>query len=286
MQLLPDQVYASLNGITFGAVDAQGVDWSLVSLTGWAATAPTLAFTQKPRQSGAWAGDSFSGPRTLALGGRIYAPSAQALRDAIDRLNAAVTLGPSTLTVTEAGVTRSVVVRQSDDVIVSWVMPTIAEWSIQVASADWRKFGTTISGTVSLPSSSGGLTIGGTPGLKVPFSINAVTNTGQLSLNNPGNTAGTVRFRVDGPCNGPVITHTANGKTTTFATSLVLNAGEYLLIDPESRTMLANGQASRSAYITSRGWPSFQPGNNVYSFTANTYNSQSLLTVEAVPAWR
>jgi hypothetical protein len=282
MQLLPDQVYASLNGITFGAVDAQGVDWSLVSLTGWAATAPTLAFTQKPRQSGAWAGDSFSGPRTLALGGRIYAPSAQALRDAIDRLNAAVTLGPSTLTVTEAGVTRSVVVRQSDDVIVSWVMPTIAEWSIQVASADWRKFGLSMTGNTLLPSTTGGLIVP----LTVPFAINAVTTTGQVSLTNAGNTDGPVTLRIDGPCTGPVITHVNTGAQLAFSNSLTLGTGEYLLVDMENRTALANGQASRTSYITSRGWSSFKPGANTWAFTATQFNAASKLTVTAVPAWR
>lgn len=282
MQLQPDQVYAQLGPIVFGAVDSYGVDWSLETLDGWAATKPTLSLQQKPRQSGAWAGDSFSGPRSVTASGKIFAPDAGSLRDAIDRLNSAVSLAPTMLQVTEAGSTRWVNVQQSDDVIVQWLMPTIATWSIQVAATDWRKFGQTMTGSTGLPATYGGLTIPFT----IPFTIDATTVSGQVNLFNPGNESGPVVLRIDGPYVGPVVTHVSTGDQLVFSSSLTAGAGEYLLIDMEKRTALANGQSSRAGYITSRGWSSFTPGSNTWAFTAASFDPNSLMTVSAVPSWR
>jgi hypothetical protein len=287
MDLQPDQVYATLTSsrgtIAFGAVDEFGVDWGLESLDGWAGgTSSTADVVQKPRQSGGWRGDGFAVARSVAMSGGVYAPSADALSASFDRLNAACPVGSDAiLTVVEAGRSRWAKVRRSDDVITSWLMPTIGRWSVQMDSTDWRKFGADVSGSTALPSTTGGLTVPFT----VPFTINAVTVTGQVSLTNPGNEPGPVVLRIDGPCQGPVITHVSSGAQLVFSSSLVLGAGEFLLIDMERRSVLANGQASRSGYITSRGWSQFDPGVNTYSFTAAVYDAASKLTVTGTPAW-
>jgi hypothetical protein len=342
MLLLDAQLGLQIGDVTLNGVDDYGAEWSLLDFDGWAATKPTLNRMQKPRQSGAWAGDSFAGPRSVSASGIVATDSAEALRDAIDRLNRAIAISVTPLTVTEAGLDRWAPVQQSDDVIVKYTAnPCVAEWSIQVASTDWRKFGQTMVGQTALPSTSGGLVVGGsgaapsdglyTPdqaqasanasGLSIqpsgssglydvmnadgspasteyvnvlslagvftiPFTIDATTVTGQVSLNNPGNEYGPVTLRVDGPCVGPVITHVSSGAQLVFSSSLVLGVGEFLLIDSEKRTALANGQASRAGYITSRGWPSFQPGQNTFSFTAAEYRAGSMLTVSGLPAWR
>ncbi|WIA97618.1 phage tail family protein [Curtobacterium sp. MCBA15_004] len=159
MPILPDQVTASLNGIVFGGVDQFGVDWSLQELDGWSATSSTTRATQRARRSGSLLGTPFATGRSVSLSGRIFAPTADLLSDAIDRLNAAVTLSDSKLFVTEASRTRYAWMRQSDDVIVKHLMPTIATYSIQLISADWRKFGADVSDRTRLPSTSGGLLI-------------------------------------------------------------------------------------------------------------------------------
>jgi hypothetical protein len=264
------------------------------------------------------------------------------LSDAFDRLNNALPAGQDVvLTVTDAAGERWVTVQQSDDVLTDWVMPWIGSWSIQVQSTDWRKFGTTVVDSTALPSTSGGLIIGGSDtgstdglytldqasssantaglmlqpsssagfydvfnadgspasaqfvnvnssstALTVAFSINATTVTGQVGLTNPGNESGPVVLRIDGPCVGPVVTHVSTGNALVFSSSLVLQSGEFLLIDMDARTALANGQSNRAGYITSRGWSAFDPGDNAWSFAAQQFNSQSRLTVSAVPAWR
>lgn len=125
-----------------------------------------------------------------------------------------------------------------------------------------------------------------TGALTVPFIIDAQTVTGQVSLTNPGNESGPVVLRIDGPCVGPVVTHVSTGNAIVFSSSLELRAGEYLEIDMDARTALANGQSNRAGYITSRGWSAFDPGRNTWAFSAARYNSQSQLSVTAVPAWR
>ncbi|WIA96407.1 phage tail family protein [Curtobacterium sp. MCBA15_004] len=159
MPILPDQVTASLNGIVFGGIDQYGVDWSLQALDGWSATSSTTRATQRARRSGSLLGTPFATGRSVSLSGRIFAPTADLLSDAIDRLNAAVTLSDSQLFVTEASRTRYAWLRQSDDVITKHLMPTIATYSIQLIGADWRKFGADVSNRTRLPSTTGGLII-------------------------------------------------------------------------------------------------------------------------------
>lgn len=342
MLLEPGQVSFVLGGIPFGKIDEFGVDWSVEKLDGWSgATKSTSEVTQRPRQSGGWRSTGYSDARSIAASGKVYAPDAAALVDAFDRLNAAIPAGVDVmLTVTDAAGTRWVPVQQSDDVLTDWLMPTIGTWSLQVSSTDWRKFGDALSGVTQLPSTSGGLAIGGsdtgsttglytpdqaqaaadaaglmvdqptnglypllqkdgspastsyvnvlilTAALTVPFQINATTVTGQVNLNNPGNESGPVVLRIDGPCTGPVVTHVSTGNALVFSSSLVLQDNEFLLIDMDARTALANGQANRADYITSRGWSSFDPGDNTWAFSAARYNSESQLSVAAVPAWR
>jgi hypothetical protein len=342
MLLETDQVSFTLGGIPFGQVDEFGVDWSIEQLEGWTgSTRSTSEVTQKPRQSGGWRSSGYSGARSISASGKIFAPDAAALSDAFDRLNAALPAGVDIrIAVTDAAGTRWVTVQQSDDVLTNWLMPDVGTWSIQVSSTDWRKFGEELSAVTQLPSTSGGIVIGGadtgsssglytadqaqaaadavglmvdqpTDGLypllkkdgspasaqfvdvlqlsgafTVPFIIDAKTITGQVSLTNPGNESGTVVLRIEGPCVGPVVTHVSTGNAIVFSSSLVLREGEFLEIDMDARTALANGQSNRAGYITSRGWSAFDPGRNTWAFSAAQYNSQSQLSVTAVPAWR
>lgn len=282
MDIRPDQVVAKLGDIQFGGVDEFGCDWALETFDGWGSPASSLQLTQKPRSAGAWGGTAFSAARTMALSGRIYAPDAASLSLALDRLSAQVAFGPVNLTVSEAGRQRWCMVRRSGEVLTNWLMPTVASWSIQVVATDPRKFGDTLMGSTGLPSTTGGLTVPFT----VPFDIPAVTVSGQVSLVNAGNTQGPVTLRVDGPCTGPIISHVSSGAQLVFSSSLVLGAGEWLDIDLEAHAVLANGQASRSGWVTSRGWFGFDPGNNTFSFAASAPDPAALLTVSAVSAWQ
>lgn len=277
--------FAPSSSLTIGpqilsGVDEFGVQWITETVDGWEGSpASTLSVKQKPRGAGGWAGLAYLGSRSIAAAGRVFAPDSASLSAAVDRLNAAVATFDSELTVAESGRARWCEVRRAGDVITS-TTDLSARWSIQVVAPDPRKFSATLAASTGLPSTTGGLTVPFT----VPFSINATTVAGQVNLTNPGNTSGPVLLRIDGPVVGPVVTHVGSGLSLVFASSLVLNAGEWLDVDLEARQVLANGQASRNGYVTSRGWSSFTPGLNTWAFTAVSFSAGALLTVHATPA--
>jgi len=276
----------SLGGLlTLNSVDGNGVLWRVNpdGFTGWGEPASTLSPTQKPRQSGAWAGDAFNVFRTMTIAGTITAPSPSLLNSSIDNLLTAVTNAGFVLSVTENGFTRSTTVRKQGETLTPKITNLIAAFSIQVVAVDPRKLGTPLTGVTLLPASTGGLVLP----ITVPFAITSTIVSGQVTLTNPGNEEGPVKLRIDGPCTGPVITHSgAVGSSLVFSSSLSLGVGEWLTIDMDKRTALGNDQASRSSYITSRGWSQFDPGVNVWAFAASAFNAASQLTVTATPAWK
>lgn len=274
--------YIGIGGLNLTSWEDSGVQWITESVTGLGAPAGTLAPVQKPRQAGAWAGLSYATPRSMVISGTTAAPTAALALDALDRLNVAFSLDEVPMTVVQGGISRTVNVRRDGDVLPVWLSDTVFTWSVQVAALDPRMFGTPVSGSTLLPMTTGGLVLP----LGIPFDIPSTVVSGQLALTNPGNETGPVVCRIDGPATGPQITHVGSGLALTLASSLVLGAGEWLTIDMEARTVMANDQSSRNGYITSRGWFGFDPGVNVFSFTAVGYNAASLLTVNAIPAWK
>lgn len=276
------EIGAGIGDITFNdsATDIYGVGWSMLTFEGWGATKPNLEVVPKVRGAGAWAGDSYSSARQLSLTGECFAPTPDLARQALDRLNDACTLEDTTFTVYEAGTERYLTVRRSDQISHAWVTPSFFTWGVGLIALDPRKMGVPLTASTALGSSTGGLTVPFT----VPYTIATVQVSGQVSLTNPGNEAGPVRMRIDGPVVGPVVTHVASGRQLVFSSSLVLGAGEWIDIDMDAKTVLANGQSSRSGYIISRGWSSFEPGQNTWAFSASSFNPASLLTVTATPA--
>ena len=275
--------YATLGAVTFGYTEASGVMWGLEDIQGWGGSpASTIQVTQKPRSDGGWAGPSWLSSRTITVTGWVYAPTTALLTDAVDRLDAAVSLAATPLTVVEAGRSRWMNVRRAGEVLAAYVNDTQATWSIQLVATDPRKFGAATTQTTGLPSVTGGLTYP----ITYPITYSAVQVTGVVSATNPGTANGKLALRVHGPCTGPSITHLGTGAALTFASSLVINSGDWLDIDMENRTVLANGQARRNNTVTSRGWFGFDPGVNQYAFNAYTYNAGSSLDVTTTPAWQ
>lgn len=268
-------------------VEAGGVQWVTSSVTGWDDGAgSTLAAQQKPRSHGAWAGAAYNTARHIAAKGWVEAPSEDALTDALDRLKSACTLEDTVFTVVKGSASRWATVRRSDQVLTD-SQALDAEWSIQVVAVDPRKFGAELTASTALPSSTAGLTLPYT----LPYTIDAVTVSGQVSLTNPGNATGPVHLRIDGPVTGPVVTHVGSGLALVFASSLVLGVGDFVTVNMDGSAqagmapheVLAQGQSSRNGWITSRGWSGLESGPNTWSFSA--VSGSGLLTVTAVEAW-
>ncbi|NNC10700.1 hypothetical protein HII28_02205 [Planctomonas sp. JC2975] len=278
--------YPTIGSLVLMETDENGVDWITEDVVA-DSPAGTLSPQQKVRERGAWAGDSYSKPRPIVVSGTAIAPTPALAVAAYDNLVAAVSLSNQTYTLTEHGLARSCTVRRDGDVIHKWLNSTAFTWSFQVADLDGRMLGQTLTATTRLPSSSGGLTIP-SGGLTIPsggLTIPAIVANGQVELFNPGNEVGPVMLRIDGPCQGPQIAHVGSGLVLTFSSSLVLGAGEFLIVDMENHLALAQGQASRSRFITNRQWFGFEPGDNTFTFSATGYDSGALLTVMATQAW-
>lgn len=269
--------------VVLGATDEFGVHWKINpdGFDGWGTPVSTIQVEQNQRRPGGWAGEAYDSARYMAVRGLITAPTPELLTSSLDRLSSAVALDGVTFEVTEAGLVRHCLVRRQDAVASKRITNRIAQYAFQVVALDPRKLGDEMTGSTLLSSTSGGLSAPFT----APFTAPAVTVSGQVSLTNPGNVAGPVVLRVDGPCPGPVIAHTAAGISEVFASSLALEMGEWLDIDMESHEVLANGQASRAKWITSRGWGAFEPGVNTWFFTAAQFDPASRLTVFATQSW-
>lgn len=278
---MPLQVH--LNGLDLISVLDSGAEVQVESVTGWdGPTASTLSVKQRSRRSGAWAGRAFSGPRHIVVEGTIWVPSPELMVPAMDRFVNALPLDPGVVRITQDDSTRWVNAQYEDDPIVTRKTTEYATWSLQLLATDWRRFGNTLPGSTGLSALDGGFTFP----LSFPFSIPATVSSGQVTLSNRGNETGPLAIRIDGPVTGPSIRHAESGRLIALSPQLSLAIGEYLLIDPERQEVLANGQASRNTYLTSRQWFGFDPGDNTYAFAAANNNTRALLSVAATEAWR
>jgi hypothetical protein len=312
----------TLGGLPLYGESAGGVNWYIEEdgVDGWwGLPASTISPQQRSRANGAWAGDAWLSARNISISGIITAPTRSLALGALDLVKSAATLSATTLTIVEVGamidgavslgsvtvvdngdgtITLSwpgsssgtitidaesepltAAVRRTDELLSEWINDTSVRFSIQFVAMDPRKVGTVRSGSTGLPSTSGGFTFP----MTFPLTITATTVAGQVTLENPGTTTGKVTFRIDGPITGPVITHVNSGKSLTFASSIVIPAGDWIDVDMDARTVLQNGTASRSAWVTERGWSGFDLGTNVWAFSAAS--GTGTLTVNAWPSW-
>jgi len=267
-----------------GRTDAFGVRWSLTTMDGWdGSPSPTLNQTQRARGHGATESESYLTARPLSLGGLIHGADTASIEAAFDRLNAAIKLEPFEILVLESGRIRNTTVRRQGEVIPKWHSDKLAEYSVLVTARDPRKFGDLTTTTTRLPFSSGGLAFPAT----FPVTFTGVSGTGKVTVNNPGNTQAPVWLRIDGPipAGGWTVTHLGKRQSLTFATALALGNGEFVTVDMDRREVLAQGQAPRSGYVTSRGWFSLDPGDNEIAFSAQNYSSTASLSVTTKPSW-
>lgn len=274
----------AIGDLLLNYVDATGVHWVLEKFAGWGSPASSAELTQRARGHGATSSEGFLRPRVMTLEGLIDAPTPEALVVAVEQLVAAVNLDGFRLFVSEPGQIRHVEAKRQDDVIVTEISPTVASYSIQVVAKDPRKFGDLITASTRLPFSEGGLVRPST----WPRTWTGVSGTGKVTINNTGNTQAPVWLRIDGPlpAGGHSVTHEGKRQTVTFGTALALGAGEFLTVDMDRREVLAQGQAPRSGYVTSRGWFSLDPGLNVISFSSVNYSETANLSLTTKPAWQ
>ncbi|GAA0719830.1 poly-gamma-glutamate hydrolase family protein [Dactylosporangium roseum] len=259
--------------------DEAGVLWICEDVQGWGSPGSTLDVAQRSGDHGGWGGDAYLVPRIMVIKGTLMAPSAAAAVDALSRLYRAIPLTLSPLTITEAGLARTCMVRRQDDVIPTWISTRDVEWSVQVEAPDPRKYAASPSAvSTGLPLSSGGLRAP----VRAPLRSVATVASGVISANNAGDFPTRPAFRIDGPVVGPRIVHIASQRSLGW--DLTLSAGQWLDVDVDLKTSLINGQASRNGVMTARDWFDLDPGITEIGFTAANYTS-AVLTCSWRSAW-
>jgi len=274
----------SIGDLVLGDVDPFGVEWTVAKFDGWTGSpAPTLRLTQRARGHGATGSESYLQPRVMTVEGLIKAPSQDALEDAFDRLDAAITLDQTQMVVGQSSKVRNAMVQRQGEVIPEYLTDTLGRYSALIVAKDPLKYGDLVTASTLLPSSSGGLVYPVT----YPITYTGVTNSGVIRVNNLGNTQAPVWLRIDGPipAGGWTVTHIGKKQSLTFAVSLALAAGEFVTVDMSRREVLAQGQSARAGYVTSRGWFTLDPGDNDIAFSAQNFSATAQLTVTTKPAW-
>ena len=277
-----------IGDLVLNNIEPDGTEWTVNpdGFDGWdGSPAPTLKLEQRARGHGATSSESYLTPRTMSVSGVVKTPTPGMLSYARDRLNAACSLGPFLVAVHEHGRVLSAVARRQDVVMFKARRGAgnTADYSIQFVAKDPLKYGDLVTQSTVLPFSSGGLVRPST----WPRTWTGVSGTGVVRVINEGNTQAPVWLRVDGPipAGGWTATHIGKQKSLTFSSALALAAGEFVTVDMERREILAQGQAARAGYVTSRGWFSLDPGVNDIAFSAQNYSSTASLTVTTKPAW-
>lgn len=276
----------ALGDLLMNWVDEDGTVWAVEDNPAWLGSPGSTAdFSQRAGADGVTSSEGFLQAKTMPMKGRIRAATASGLSLAIDRLNEAVSVKPFDLMVSESGRVRHMRVQRQDEILTSTPRgsSTVADFSIQLKAKDPRKFGDLITVSTRLPFSSGGRRRPST----YPVIWNGVSGTGRIRINNPGNTQSPVWLRIDGPipAGGWTITHQGKKRVLSFATTLALAAGEFVTVDMDRKEVLAQGQAPRSGYVTSRGWFALDPGANDIAFSAAEYSPTASLTLTTKPAW-
>lgn len=80
---------------------------------------------------------------------------------------------------------------------------------------------------------------------------------------------------IPGPVTNPVIQHLDRGLELAFA--ITLEAGQFLEVDTENRTVLLNGEANRY-YVKSGTWFNLSPGDNTLAYRADSGSSDLVIT--------
>lgn len=284
-------MHFSLGPLTLHGADSAGVQWRTDPRRckgWWGGPASTITIVQNARRHGGTAGDAYLAADHLRLGGTILAPTEAARDAAADVLRAAASLDQTALTAHGAGGDRWAKVRREGPVEFEPTSDISADWSVGLVMLDPRRFGEELTTEVRLPSTSGGLRWP----VRWPLRWPAKTERGQESLTNVGQVAGPVWLRLEGPSDpsdpplqAPVVTHVSTGRRLVFAASVELGPGEWVDVDAEAQTILAQGMASRARWVTEDGFPTFEPGPNLFAFSAAVYSASSRLTVRTWPAW-
>ena len=264
-------------GLLIGGFDSP---YSIVSVNGLLDLPDiTTADQSRLRRHGLRAGDDFLGGRAVTVTMEVYGETDAAFSAAVQNLREALrpAVDEAPLVFQFPGITEGAKarvgarVRRIDWPVTETHFHRLDTVTVEFYCTDPRLYSDTLgSGSATLPTAGGGLAFDATP----DFSFGATSTGGELSLTNAGNFPAPVVFRIDGPVQTPRIIHNGLGKELEL--SLTLTAGQFLILDSESRTVLLGGTASLYSSLVSSEWFDLEPGENQISFRGATTGDGSI----------
>lgn len=270
--------WATLGPITFGEVDALGTSIFLSGLSGWTgSTSSSGQSQQRAGSDGSWLSPAYVPGRVMEAQLTLVGSSFEQVSRSLDELAAAIPVRElDDLVVHDHTRVLTAKVRQTGE-FKSAQNGHTAKASVLLESPDYRKYEVTEQVfSTGLPASSGGLVAPFT----LPFTIDAVTTSGVLTITNGGKAPSPPLLRVDGPCPPFTLRHNS-GRALSYASSVA--AGRFLLLDASKRTAKEDGLAVRPV---SGSWFDYDPGVNTVTFTATSYDAGALLTSTHQNAWK
>lgn len=279
---------ASLTLTTGEMLELQpGTNQVLTKLEGWFSPPGT-------RRNGTdrlWAHGSFSErgwreQRIISLGGHIFTSSRSDAAAMTDTLSAALadgTAGQFIVDDVDLG-RRSASVYITGAPTVAWDGNVDIFFLIDMVAPDPRKYGDALTASTLAAAPGGGLAFDlftGTNAGVLDFGGAGVPGTATLENIGTADTAPT--FTVSGYAPGFTITETSTGARLIYSDTVA--AGQTLVLNAADGSVLLDGYADRSPYLTRRDWTRI-PGR-----TRSTYlfespgNSGASLTLGMSPAW-
>ncbi|TSD68138.1 phage distal tail protein [Aeromicrobium piscarium] len=277
------------SGITLGATDEYGVEWSLQEGSDLWQPKPSPRDVSGDRTvgDGAWSATEHYGPRVQQFEVHVHAPSHEELHRAHDRWRAALSLRGFRVIGFEPGFSAGRWSMMRLDGQVPWKEATpgpgraVAATSVSLRADDPLIYSDAIRQVITgAPSTTGGLVWPAS----WPATWDAVVTTGVLRLTNEGSEPTPILWRLDGPASDPVVTDTRTGGRWRLALSL--EAGEWITVDAATRRVLASGNAQASRRPQWSGtWMSLPPGGGEYAFTAAGTDERTRLMATTRDAW-
>lgn len=256
---------ATLRGVTVGAGTAYRWASMPTGLLGYSEL--RVGDVPIPRADGVFAGDDRLGGRTIVFDVHILGTSRTSAETAAAALAGA--WSPSRVDV-ELGVRLSGTPaeyslfgrpRGCDIAIDRKMLAGVLRARCTFLATDPRRFGALVNATLALPS--------GTSGLPFPAAAPFVWGAGSggnVSVNQAGTVDTDWTATISGPITTPRIEHVELGRS--LAVNLSLAAGETLVLDSRSKSILLNGTASRYSSLTSGSrWFQLPPGTSTVRLT-------------------
>lgn len=164
------------------------------------------------------------------------------------------------------------------DLVLSWKAPAALWESAEATTAGITAFSASTTGIVI---SSAGLAVT-SAGVIAP----ATSETPQARVINIGTAPADWTAQLYGPCSGPALSNDTTGGALQFSSSLVLDAGDYLLLDSSTHTAFINGDPAASALsrlnFTTSSWWQLNAGENLIRYAPSAASPGS----EALIVWR